>query len=250
MRSWVVLKWWIPPLATLAAVAATANCMDNLPAATGCIPLSQTDEGCLPLSETQCLAGPRTTVECQGTGAECPIADAGTGCPQAVIDRFGQGVECPNLTLADFAAFGEKSSAQCLTGCLTCARVCDGVGPVLGVRTGESFKSDVPPPGMPDFILLPIELHMPETGLLGLYVRVRGEGTFQVAFLHGPLLGGDDVTGGDMFSSYGEDFQDLMLPLDPELAFEWDATTRPDYLVIKGIQTLIEIDCVVPFVLP
>ena len=91
---------------------------------------------------------------------------------------------------------------------------------------------------------------MPETGLLGLYVRVRGEGTFQVAFLHGPLLGGDDVTGGDMFSSYGEDFQDLMLPLDPELAFEWDATTRPDYLVIKGIQTLIEIDCVVPFVLP
>jgi hypothetical protein len=133
----------------------------------------------------------------------------------------------------------------CSCGCAECLAVCDGKGPV--------FAGLIPPtPDAPSILHVDLP-KLPSKGRLGLYVRVRGEAPnpIPIIIIHGaapvgaiPLNIGsstsflDITTGGSESGASGP---------------EWNsADAAPTAIEIKpqGNKFGIEIDCIVPFVIP
>ncbi len=260
--------------ALLLAAASLWSCLEDLPEPTppintatllcppeaqreagSCMSAGLIDAGCLPASDLECLTGPRSTLECQGT-SECPVpAEAcyvGNQCPKAVTAAYGDSARCFHLPTNNFGG-GEKSSYMCLAGCAGCAAVCDGTGPVLG---GSFLETDAGG----NFTLFGIEFNsrLPDTGKVGVYLRLRGEAALGVFFFHGELHQPPthiqlwwDV----LFNHPGSDFEQRLFP-DPytdagRQPYEWSKEAdKPEFMVLAAVSALIQIDCVVPFVIP
>jgi hypothetical protein len=265
------------------AVAATAVllgvaawplcCLDDLPPPTVCPPEAAHEAkdcltplepvyavppqpfGCLTQDQQQCLTGRRSSCTCQLD--DCPSGEEAAcypegNCPPAVIDEAGADAECIRLDPRDLGV-GLPSEAQCLCGCFGCAAVCDGVGPVFGIWTDGTLEY-----GFPQIDIGP---HMPSSGRLGVYVRLRGLANAALAVFtdDGVAPAPDLATYYYVLSPIDTEFRELIF-YDQTFfevpAYEWETEAmKPTLLALipggttdaPGL-TLVEIDCVVPFV--
>jgi len=92
---------------------------------------------------------------------------------------------------------------------------------------------------------------LPSRGQLGVLIRARGQALVTVGVRSAGLAGGGPPLTLGNISAMSTTFVDLL----PQGAgtYTWrDQPTRPDALelAISGVSSQIEIDCVVPFVLP
>lgn len=274
----VALSVWI------GAAAGASACLEDLappatcpPPATveakSCIDVFYREEpGCISfqeggLEQLACLTGPRTTCDCLPD--ECPASDDAcfphTNCPDAVVAAAGGDVTCPKLESADFAPVERiVQASQCVCGCFACAAVCDGKGPVFGTVDDGSPVTYVAP-------IIGIADRMPDAGTLGLYLRARGFSNGGLYVVVGPIL---DLPPGKMIeivatyylSTAPDTFGEMLLSGDDNLVvggkgqpYRWETPDRkPTFLVLvppeadapPAVQSLWELDCVIPYVTP
>jgi len=243
------------------------GCLDDLPPATACPPdpvhpgtncasaLGQVAPGCLGPDQVACLAGPRETCTC--ISDECPaISDScypEGDCPAEVAGLAGEAAACLRLAPGDFGA-GLPSELQCLCGCGGCMAVCDGKGPVLGVS--NDGKVEFAP------VTIDIAGYMPKSGRLGVFVRERGLVGSLLAVMKGTAPDYEFVTYYYIASPVATEFTSQVFYDDPFLGTtEYRSSREADNptpsAILAGAGTpekpsvsLMEIDCVVPFVVP
>jgi hypothetical protein len=246
-------------------------CIDDLPDALSCPPSAQrVGTDCLPTlehlknagrcladDEMSCLSGARPSCACQGVNRECPTPEPTCfpdgDCPQLVHSLAGDGVHCLRID-ADKIGAGLSSAEQCLCGCAGCVSVCDGRGPIYGILNDGTFQDFMTP------LALDIADRMPSSGLLGVYVRVRG---FANAIV------------GVAVKNEVRHLYYLTLPVAPDFVeqaftknpffdpdgYSWTREEdKPTALVVVPLPldpsqfevsvSLFELDCIVPFVLP
>ena len=269
------------PLVALASLVA-ASCLDDLPAANDCPTPAVVDgrvedcvtalgtwfanhesefdptDGCLDDPEyLGCYRGKR---DCACGSGECKVdADAcypPGDCPTAVRERFPS-AECVRLSADDVGPELDEAE-QCLCGCEDCITVCDGKGPVWSqVEIEKQFGEGVVDPK--GFLWLSISRLMPASGRLGVYVRARGRSfefgevqasdSYLLAFPQ-EQLGGDPRLIELLPRDMSDRFEELVLPERSEYA--WTSNDdRPGSIVIGAAvnaTTIVEIDCIVPFV--
>ncbi len=247
------------------AAFASSACLADLPSGLTCPPepvvpgdncvpaLEGAAVGCLTAPQVACLAGTRTSCTC--IADECPLpADVcypEGDCPQEVRDKVQGEPQCIKLEPKDIGA-GLPSESQCLCGCAGCLAVCDGKGPVLAVKHDGQVE--------PNPLLINLAGRMPDSGKIGIFIRERG--------LSGAVLGvikGEDpnfelVTYYYVISPIGTEPTSQIYYDDPFLGtteYSWkEAKDKPTALVIAAGEgttvnpqlTLMEIDCVIPFV--
>jgi hypothetical protein len=267
---------FVTALFALAAAATMSSaCLEDLPPATECPPGATHAAGdctsvfmnpqpnCITsrpdaVDVFSCFTGARDSCECGAD--ECSSnADAcypSGDCPPEVVAAAGKNVKCIRLDPEDFDLAGDIP--QCICGCASCASVCDGHGPVIGVV-------DV---GQADYTYPAIDLrkHMPSSGKIGFYVRARGVANVSVAALTGEYPTSLDpprsvyymTTALDEFTTqifYGPDF------IGNNDAYSWtDEAGAPTTLLLANstvqspgdppIVTFYELDCIIPFVVP
>lgn len=247
-------------------ISTQIGCLDDLPPPLACPPDAVTEggscveglqgavPGCLTLEQASCLTGPRTSCTC--IADECPRPDeicAPEGdCPTEVFEVAPE-ARCVPLTPKDFGA-GLPSEFQCLCGCAGCLAVCDGRGPVLGVLNDGS---DGYAP-----VAVDIAAQMPDAGSLGVYLRLRGIATALLGVLKGADPNYELVAYYLVSAPIGTEMESQVHYNDPLLGtseYTWSqAADKPTLLVIlpgEGTPqtpalSLVEIDCVVPFVVP
>lgn len=228
-------------VACVATITSSFACLSALPA-----PLACTDEApyryCQPVAVTPgapsgggcslatsaCLVAERGGCTCEAAG-EClrtaedchPPPD----CPPEIRDAV-PGARC----LGTRASFGPSPNA-CTCGCASCASACDGRGPIFGARQTLRVTLE----------------DMPSTGKLGVYVRARGIGAF------GTIIVGATPTPIAPIPAGGAagNFRDLFPAGVSTPAHAWSAGQAPravDLAVQDPAE--LEIDCVVPFLVP
>jgi hypothetical protein len=247
-----------------AAVALLApGCIADLPAATQCPPAAKHAQGncdlsqnmdappCISPNVSSCLTGPRPSCECHSS--ECPDDPAACyppgDCPPEVVRSVGAGrkITCIRVAEVDLKSMLAPLGNDCVCGCSACASVCDGVGPVIAF---VSPQANPPMPGPPALFVDNLAAYVPSSGQIGLYVRARGmPGSLAlgVALPDGGGLG-TPINGGS------GDFSDTVL---------WDAQKSPTWTNSAGAPNsiavvvnelpmptfaVLEIDCIVPFV--
>jgi len=258
---------WTLLLLLLGLPTALPGCLEDLPGPTECPPPAQfagTDclpalqnppTGCFDVEQMACLAGPRSSCTC--IADECPAQDDACypdgDCPQAVSD-LDESVECHRLEPERLGG-GLPSETICLCGCAGCAAVCDGKGPVMGVVTDEEH---IPA------LIVDLTGMMPDSGRLGVYLRVRGLASFVMITAIGdasdlntlqlvpPVYSVVTPLGLDF--TEGVLFDDEFLGVD---AYRWDRPEDKPSLIalapreVSGtVVALAEFDCIVPFVVP
>jgi hypothetical protein len=211
------------------------------------------------------LTGARGDCSC-GAG-ECPVDDDTCypqgDCPPMVRDVAGEDARCLQLTTENLI-WAVPPQPQCgVCGCTRCLTRCDGIGPVFGYTTDGVFD-------VSDFFapLIEVGAELPRTGTAGVYIRARGVGSTGVLFATGDPR--DWMTLSVSTLDTGVQATYLLAVLDEAFqehvvyneAFEgnglmrWDSdVTKPNVIAMIGpssavdAETLIEIDCVIPFYL-
>ncbi|MBI4701864.1 MAG: hypothetical protein HY744_12050 [Deltaproteobacteria bacterium] len=253
---------------SLAAVV--AGCFEDLPAPTECPPparhvaqdctaaLEDPPAGCLSQERMSCLAGSRSTCTC--VVGECPQPEAACypdgDCPARVVQGVGAAARCRRLRPDQFGA-GYSSEQLCLCGCAGCAAVCDGTGPVMGVHATQSHPAPA--------LLVDLSGRMPDSGRLGIYLRLRGLASFVLVVVAGTTEPGELATHvrwyypvltplGTSFTEhviFDDDFVGVeayswSLPADRPTVIGLMPQGKPD----ESALALFELDCILPFVLP
>lgn len=235
-----------------------------------CIPNSITDftgapDGCLASDGNderfRCLRGEDVDCSCPlPPDPSVPTCFSDGLCPDKVTSLLGPTAECLSLAPNDARWAGLVAEQDgCACGCIGDIARCDGVGIVLGNFLGDghplNFKQDA------------VELDLTSAlagkrGSLGLYIRARG---FAI-----PLAARFDPVSEDftwtfyITGDYGEQigFGPDQDGIDSDLTFQgpyhFDPSGAPQVLRIGlpeipakvGAANAIEIDCVIPFVVP
>lgn len=235
------------------------GCLDDLPEplacppepvypGDGCVPaLTEAAAGCFSREQMACLSGPRSSCTC--ISDECPAPEEvcypDGDCP-APVRSAADGATCLRLAPADFGG-GLPSESLCLCGCAGCMAECDGKGPVLGVLSDGVVP--VAPVG------IDIARHMPDAGSLGVFLRERGVAASLLVVMKGADPDYEVVTYYFISSPIGTDYTSQVFYDDPFLGtskYTWTRREdRPTLLAIfpsEGAGNLMEVDCVVPFV--
>jgi hypothetical protein len=233
--------------AMLFALPWSSACIDDPPDPTTCPGVAKSAPACgaqvSALSAPGCapsvLSCMRSTCECQAN--ECPPDRAACfpsgDCPPAVTTSAGKSATCTRI---DPTRGGLAAGCSC--GCTECLAVCDGKGPAFAGLLPPS--SDAP-------ALLHVDLpgRLPAKGRLGIYVRVRGDTAAPIPIV--VLRGAAPVA---LFPlSIGSTASFIELVVGGASGPEWSsADAAPTSLELKpfGNKFGIEIDCIVPFVLP
>jgi len=134
----------------------------------------------------------------------------------------------------------ENLQPPCLCGCSSCAETCDGKGPIFGPN--QTFAIELP-------------ATLGERGSLGAMIRGRGTGAVMVAIAQGPP--GEAGTGmtptpfGNLVFQ-GDQLDDLFASTRDGITYDWtESGKRPTTLqVTTDANSYVEIDCVVPFLVP
>jgi hypothetical protein len=242
---------------SLVAALALSACLADLPAATQCPPVAKhVASDCKPAllqggaapgcaidpTTVSCLTGSRASCECGAN--ECPT-DRGAcfpagDCPRFVTDSVRGSVTC--LHLAPEAIVGGTSSCTC--GCAACASTCDGMGPVIATHLASTNPA-------PALRVDNLNLLLPASGKIGLYLRVRGFVTGDspgVAIF--PSAPGAPAFSKGIAPTSESQFTDV-LAYDPATSLSWTtAEDRPTQLALFTQQgaSILEVDCIVPFV--
>lgn len=250
-------------LAIVGAVAVLSvgtGCLDDLPEPLACPPepvypgdncvpaLNGAAPGCFTPAQMACLSGPRESCTC--IADECPAPEETCypdgDCPAPVAGAADGPATCLRLEPKDFGG-GLPSEVQCLCGCAGCMAVCDGKGPVLGAFNDGS-GSVVP-------IGIEIGAHMPNSGKLGVFMRERGLSASLLVVMKGQEPDYEVVTYYYISSPIGTDYTSQVFYDDPFLGtskYTWSKEEdRPTLLAIfpsEDAGNLMEVDCVVPFV--
>lgn len=234
-----------------------------------CVPRAFTDYGVPPKG---CLAGDGkferyncvtdhdpARCECDAAALEQsaqPSCYSDGTCP-AAVGALGANAQCFPFEPADVHWYGATSHEGCDCGCIENLARCDGRAFAFG---GYSDASE-PLPQF-DYIRLDLGDRLPDSGTVGAYMLVRGFATpLYLLFTKGDVTlttwGFYVTTDSVQQIGYGPDQDGFQIDLlDP---YSWaDASGRPDTLFLApppaveldGIVTLVEIDCIVPFVIP
>lgn len=235
------------------------GCLDDLPEALVCPPepvypgdscapaLTGAAPGCFTPEQMACLSGPRTSCTC--IADECPAPEEACypegDCPVEVRSA-AEGAACVRLAPRDFGG-GLPSESMCLCGCAGCMAVCDGKGPVLGVQNDGNVM--FAPVG------IDIASSMPDAGSLGVFLRERGVAGSLLVVMKGAAPDYEIATYYFITSPVGTDFTSQVFYDDPFLGtsrYTWTRREdRPTLLAIfasEGGGNLMEVDCVIPFV--
>ncbi len=228
---------------------AAGDCMDAI---------SNPPVGCFSPERMGCLTGGRS--DCKCISDECPEPEHACfppgDCPPEVSDKVSSKAACKRLEPADIGLPWVGSMNQCLCGCLGCAAVCDGRGPVMGVRTGGKFFAPA--------IVIDVADRMPSSGRLGIYLRVRGFSFFTLAIGLSDFDQGSDIEWSEtvylVMTPLSSTYVDHLIYADPvtKQPYVWDRyEDRPRLIALipeadstKDVLELFELDCVVPFVVP
>lgn len=211
-----------------------------------------------------CFAGDRSCL--LSVNGECPVVDGGcfaTGCPPVVSATYPSAA-CSPLLGND--VFYETEIDPAYTPCYCtseqCAVQCDGIGSIIA---SGSLNGDAGP-----YVPISFDLrdHLPQGGgRLGFYARLRVDsatagGGFFATF--GTIPNAIRVEYPIVFAGEGipldGQFHELVFtqgyPGDGGAAGAVDSWSSPDngpqtlVLTTANYQTIIEVDCVVPFFLP
>ncbi len=234
-------------------------------AATSC--LTAVAEAATPFDERACVSDPELLSCYRDPAATCscerdcedtsPACHPAPDCPAEVLERYPT-AQCFQFDPEDIGPF-QSGEEQCLCGCETCLRTCDGKGPIwtqidfLDPNTGELAT----PAGV---LTLETQRHFPERGRGGVYVRARGltasVGQDEATEAPGVLAFGESLEQvtvmGQLPGLMSDRFDEALFPADDLL--EWsDASNRPSLVAFNNAAqaySLYEIDCVIPFVVP
>jgi len=244
-------------------LGAIAACSGDLPPATlcpappkamvvACPAQAAMSVPCIDQPITQCMRGPR---DCNCAGSiECPNDPAGCypdgDCPIAVSARASPRAHCIRLAPDDLQSMTSPMMVPgCLCGCSSCAAGGDGTGPIIAVHAPMPM-----PPSLTMPALAPRLQASGMGGQVGFYVRWRGIAN---AALNISLATGANFAEPFPFSStFATDFREDVF---------WQASSYPRFtsgqdaprgfgivaaVMPTGMPTLMEIDCIVPFVVP
>ncbi|MEZ4439218.1 MAG: hypothetical protein R3B72_09020 [Polyangiaceae bacterium] len=254
---------YLVPLAV--ALAPTTACFGPLPEALTCPPAAKVKAGnCLPVLENppmgcfgsealSCLGGGRlcdaeAAVDCPAEEASCfPDGD----CPDAVVEAVGDGATCARIPRSDFGFEDFPDQFACVCGAPGCGSICDGVGPIVGLSTNEGYGG----------LVMTLGDLVPDSGRLGLYVRLRGLGSATVVVLTGPFDAPDPVGAAyPVALTSAEEFSEVIYYQEKSVGIEpyswWGPQDKPYGVgIIAGstmelVTSLYEVDCVIPFVVP
>jgi hypothetical protein len=196
---------------------------------------------------------------------ECPLSEAtcfpAPDCPPEVT-AVAPHARCTQVTADDIGDFGLVDPvSNCTCGCTECLSVCDGRGPTFGVALNGDGAL-----GAEDFFIpfTRIDRLMPNAGRFGLYVRLRGLSPLVLQVFKGDVDGDPEglvtlrsaIVPASVGSDYGaqvlfEEFLEGGLETTP---IQWtEAADRPSLLAFfppldRRGHTLVQIDCIVPFV--
>lgn len=267
-------------LALAPALFLAPSCLDDLPEPATCPPPSRIEVGdcvqtlsafdfdtcfvdglcCLDAAASSCLLGDRPE-GCACAAGECPTSSDACypdgDCPLAVTDAVGDAV-CVRMPDGSIQGGAVLSEAQCLCGCSSCASVCDGKGVAMGAYVPTFTAPDGTLVYQPIPVVLDLTNELPASGRLGFYVRTRGIGELLVQVSGGPT--GEDFViylidhplGGS--SEFSETILFRGSPLIPAEPFSWSEPASAPNLAVLAFNasdeapTLVEIDCIVPFV--
>jgi hypothetical protein len=211
----------------------------------------------------------RGSAGCSCNAGECLEADDSNACfprddcPPRIRELYPE-AECKQLSADDIGPQLTEAD-QCLCGCESCIQVCDGRGPVwTQVETIDAMNMSTDPGGL---LLFDVRRHMPSRGKLGLYVRARGfafdlrnseqkaaNAPVSPPFVSiAPAEGGGTEIWETLPQELDDRFEEVVLPRNVE-PYSWDNDDeRPGLLVLSAgwnTATMMEIDCIVPFVIP
>jgi hypothetical protein len=146
------------------------------------------------------------------------------------------GARCPKISTTDVNTGG----SPCNCGCVACLATCDGYGPVVGVV--------IPGDGGPVGAVVVSVTGLPSTGRLGMYARARGLGTV------GFNIVGTSVSTVEQLNQLGSPsadptFTELRIAPQVDLAGR-DGKAQIAVAVFTNQPEVVEIDCIVPVVVP
>lgn len=271
----------IAPFLAVAALAVVGSCLDDLAEPSDCPTPARIEgrvEDCIAAFgdwlgsneidfENSCLGDPsymgcyRGNRDCSCNPNECKASEDACyppgDCPPAVRERFPS-AECVRLS-ADDVGPELTEPEQCLCGCEECITVCDGKGPVWSqVELYNPYTDDVY--DKKGYLWLSIARLMPASGRLGVYVRARGrvfelpEATagevYLFAYPQEQLGEGMPAFIEQLPRDMADSFEELVLPEVSD--YSWKTNDeRPGSIVVSAAlnaATMLEIDCIVPFV--
>ena len=215
-------------------------------------------------SFSACYRGP-SGCECNTEGTrDCVVVGEHEACfpngdcPLKVREQFPD-ARCVSLQPDDIGP-SQREPEQCLCGCEQCMSVCDGRGPVwsqfeLIADGGYADEKGV--------LYFDIRRHMPSKGRLGIYLRARGTSWGLPGLPDGPpwlAVGPADVPPDPeqvpiwvLPRDLDDRFEEVVLPAPADQVYTWsNADTKPGIMGIfagSNTITLMEIDCIVPFVI-
>ena len=219
-------------------------------------------------SFTACYRGP-SGCDCNTEGRkDCVVAGdeeacfPNGDCPLKVREQFPD-ARCMTLQPDDIGPFSREPE-QCLCGCEHCMSVCDGRGPVWSQfefldQQGGSLDGK-------GILFFFISRHMPSKGTLGVYLRARGTSlgplsedggaSFPPVLAVGPSDAPPNLEEAPVWvlpRDLDDRFSEVVLPAPGEQVYTWNSgDTKPGILSLyagNNVITLMEIDCIVPFVI-
>jgi hypothetical protein len=189
----------------------------------------------------------------QRGGCSC---DRARECPSDTRACWPSG-DCPpqvRNTVADARCFGAPyenvspglGPAECQCGCAGCAAVCDSIGPVLGAAASLA-STDGGLASTPGSLAVSLAgLGLPANGRLGVYVRARGHGSLSFQFPPGATA----VAPGPAQIDGDQGFVEVVA-LPSGLPASGASSPLPDELEVGALAPNgIEVDCVIPLVVP
>jgi hypothetical protein len=260
-----------PELAIVLGLSA-ASCLEDLDeplecpagparqgAALGCVAQlaegSYNESGCIvDANGLGCYRDPAATCACGPS--ECdddePTCQPPPDCPAEVLAAY-PGAQCERFAPEDVGLLADEAD-QCLCGCESCARVCDGKGPIWSqIDLVEAHYGAGP-------MTFDLQGHLASSGGFGVYVRARGialspqpgaEAEPPVVLLFAGDVGDTPETLGRFPAIMSDRFESVIFPA--ELRSLGASMPDPLALAFYNAQqyfSLYEIDCVVPFVVP
>jgi hypothetical protein len=267
------------------AVASASGCLDDLPEPARCPAVANVEgsvdacidaitqasmNGWMPDPANLCTHEEEFTACYRGPGGcacntdeeGCRTADDSEACfpsgdcPPRVRDQYPN-ARCVTLSSDDIGP-GVQEPEQCLCGCEFCMSVCDGRGPIwsqLEYWTQATGYAD--PKGTLTF---DVRRHVSTKGRLGVYIRARGTAVGAMEGIGPPIVGvvpadqplEDGALLGALPSFLDNGFQEVVVPSAQADLYAWEnGDAKPGILLMLGginTLTLMEIDCIVPFV--